>query len=90
MSKAQEPIAEFLAHFENRKHNLAFDVQDGTGYIYLVTDGLQMAQVAKMLLLKGKSKLFRIKIYEDKGSLQEVVKKRPKTKSQISRRTSDT
>lgn len=90
MSKEKKLIAEFLAHFENRKHNLAFDVQDGTGYIYLVTDGLQMAEVAKMLLLKGKSKLFRVEIYEEEGSLQEVVKSKPKTKNKISRRTSDT
>lgn len=58
-------IANFIAHFENRKHNLAFDVQDGTAYIYLVADGLQIASVAKLLLLKGKGKTFRVKIYEN-------------------------
>lgn len=58
-------IAEFTATFENRKHNLAFDVQDGTAYLYFVTDGLQIAEVAKLLLLKGKGQCFKVRIYED-------------------------
>jgi len=57
-------IADITASFENRKHNLAFDIQDGTGYIYLVADGLQMADVAKLLLLKGKGKIFGVRFYE--------------------------
>ena len=64
MGKNKE-IANFLAHFENRKHNLAFNIQDGTAYIYLVADGLQIAQVAKLLLLKGKGQVFQVKFYEE-------------------------
>lgn len=57
-------IAEFEAHFEERKSNLGFNIQDGTAYIYLVADGMQMAEVAKLLLLKGKSKTFKVRICE--------------------------
>lgn len=67
MENMSKLIAKFLAHFENRKHNLAFNIQDGTGYIYLVADGLQLSEVAKLLLLKGKEKTFEVKIYENTG-----------------------
>ena len=80
-------ITEFTAYFENRKQNLAFDVHDGTGYIYLVADGLQMAEVAKLLLLKGKRQCFKVKIFEGGG--QDVDKKGPKTKNKISRKSAD-
>ena len=63
-------IAQFDAHFENRKSNLNFDVNDGTAYIYLVTDGLQLSEVTKLLLLKGKQQTFKVQIYEQKQSRQ--------------------
>jgi len=63
-------IASFLATFERRKTNLNFDVHDGTAYIYLVTDGMQLADVTKLLLLKGKEQVFRVRIYEEEQSRQ--------------------
>lgn len=64
----EKVIADIEAQFENRKHNLAFDIQDGTAYIYLVADGMQVAEIAKLLLLKGKSKTFGVKFYERNSS----------------------
>ena len=61
----QTLIAEFSASFENSKRNLSFNVQDGTASIYLITDGQQLAQVAKLLLLKGKGQAFKVKIYNE-------------------------
>ena len=82
-------ITKFLAHFENRKHNLAFNIQDGTGYIYLVADGLQLASVSKMLLLKGKRKAFEVRIYEVEEHLRKPNGNEPKTKNRISRKSAD-
>ena len=67
-SKELKLIASFQAHFEHRKTNLNFDVHDGTAYIYLVTDGMQLADVTKLLLLKGKEQTFKVRIYETTNS----------------------
>lgn len=87
MSK-KKLITEFTAHFENRKHNLAFNIQDGTGYVYLVADGLQLANVSKMLLLKGKGKAFEVSISEIIDNKQNLNESRKK-KSRISRASAD-
>jgi len=77
-------IADFEAQFEtSRKSNLSFDIQDGTAYIYLVADGLQMAEVAKMLLLKGRGKTFGVKIYEIKATPKQHPKKTSPSKTPI-------
>lgn len=83
-------ITEFTAYFENRKANLSFNIQDGTAYIYLVADGQQIAFSAKLLVLKGKQKPFKVKIYEIDDSKQKANEIDPGTKTNIRRKSSDT
>ena len=57
-------IAEIEASFANGKKNLSFNVHDQTGFINLITSADQLSEVAKLLLLAGNGKTFKVKFYE--------------------------
>ena len=65
-------ICEIECSFEKSKRNLSFDIQDQTGYINLVADGTQIANVANLLLLAGHGKTFKVVFYEGKDQTKKT------------------
>lgn len=78
---------EFIAHFAPNIFNLKFDIQDGSARIVLDADGLQMADVSKLLLLKGSKKPFKLIVIPNKGDTNDTKtdKKGKRTRHKVLR-----